>query len=128
MYEQDYIMRLIKEMVRTILKLLFNIDVEAPDEKLLNDAECKAKLSRLREMIEKGEINEAEDYLYKCIDKTRADGLMTGILFYYYLNEKSNDFLEKHGFSRDEVKQGLSDWVSVYGLDELFDDERGLLE
>ncbi len=26
MFEQDYIMRLIKEMVRALLKLLFNID------------------------------------------------------------------------------------------------------
>ena len=30
MYEQDYIMRLIKEMVRAVLKLLFHIDTETP--------------------------------------------------------------------------------------------------
>ena len=41
MYEQDYIMRLIKEMVRAILKLLFNIDTESPSSELLKDAEEK---------------------------------------------------------------------------------------
>jgi len=122
MYEQDYIMRIIKEMIRTILKLLFHIDVESPDETLLKDTECKAKLNKLRQMFENGDINGAENMLFTWIDKTRADGLMTGILFYYYLNEKSDAFLEEHGFSRDEVKQGLSDWVSGYGFDELFEE------
>lgn len=122
MYEQDYIMRIIKEMIRTILKLLFNIDMESPDENLLQDVECKEKLDKLRQMLENGDINGAESMLYTWIDKTRADGLMTGILFYYYLNEKSDAFLGEHGFSRDEVKQGLSDWVSGYGIDELVDE------
>lgn len=27
MFEQDYVMRLIKEMIRAVLKLLFNIDM-----------------------------------------------------------------------------------------------------
>lgn len=122
MYEQDYIMRIIKEMIRTILKLLFHIDVDCPDEKLLKDTECKAKLNKLRNMLERGDINEAENMLFTWIDKSRPDGFMTGILFYYYLNEKSDTFLEEHGFSRDEVKQGLSDWVSGCGLDELLDE------
>ena len=30
MVEEDYIMRLIKEMVRSILKMLFHIDMEIP--------------------------------------------------------------------------------------------------
>ena len=41
MFEQDYIMRLIKEMVRTILKLLFNIDTESPTAELLEGKEEK---------------------------------------------------------------------------------------
>ena len=38
MFEQDYVMRLIKEMVRAILKLLFNIDTDSPSAELLEDA------------------------------------------------------------------------------------------
>jgi hypothetical protein len=42
-FEQDYVMRLIKEMVRAILKLLFNIDTDSPTTELLEDSEEKAK-------------------------------------------------------------------------------------
>ena len=34
MFEQDYIMRLINEMVRAILKMIFNIDTESPSAEL----------------------------------------------------------------------------------------------
>ncbi len=39
MFEQDYVMRLIKEMVRAILKLLFHIDTESPTVELLENKE-----------------------------------------------------------------------------------------
>lgn len=34
MLEEDYIMRLIKEMIRAIIKALFNVDTESPTEEL----------------------------------------------------------------------------------------------
>ena len=67
MYEQDYIMRLINEMVRTILKLLFNIDTESPSSELLKNAEEKQTLESLLDMIDEGRINEAENTLYDSI-------------------------------------------------------------
>lgn len=38
MLEEDYIMRLIKEMIRAIIKVLFNVDTESPTEELLDFA------------------------------------------------------------------------------------------
>ena len=64
MYEQDYIMRLIQEMVRVILKLLFNIDTESPSAELIEDAEEKQTLESLLDMVDDGRINEAENSLY----------------------------------------------------------------
>lgn len=34
MLEEDYIMRLIKEMIRAIIKVVFNVDTESPTEEL----------------------------------------------------------------------------------------------
>ena len=39
MFEQDYVMRLIKEMVRAILKLLFQMDTQSPTAELLENEE-----------------------------------------------------------------------------------------
>ena len=64
MFEQDYVMRLIKEMVRAILKLLFNIDTESPTVELLENKEEQETLENLLDMVDVGEINEAENRLF----------------------------------------------------------------
>lgn len=116
MYEQDYIMRLIKEMVRSILMLLFNIDTESPSSELLEDAEEKQTWESLLDMIDEGRINEAENSLYDSIENWDKSGLEIALLFYSYLNDKTDEFLEEHDFNRDEVKQGLEDITSRYGV------------
>ena len=65
MFEQDYVMRLIKEMIRVILKLLFNIDVETPTTRLIEKEEKKATSKALLDMIDKGAINEAENIIFE---------------------------------------------------------------
>lgn len=116
MFEQDYVMRLIKEMVRAILKLLFNINTESLSAELLENAEKKQALESLLDMVDDGRIDEAENGLYDLIEDLDKSGLETALLFYSYLNDKSDDFLEDNNFSREEVKQGLQDITSRYGL------------
>ena len=65
MFEQDYVMRLIKEKVRAILKILFKINTETPTEELFENKEEKETLENLLEMIDNGKINEEKkiDYM-----------------------------------------------------------------
>lgn len=65
MFEQDYVMRIIKEMVRAILKLLFNIDTDSPSTELLEDEKEQQKLDALLDMVDAGSINEAENIIYE---------------------------------------------------------------
>ena len=81
MYEQDYIMRLIKEMVRTLLKLLFNIDSPSPSAELLENDEQRQTLESLLNMIDEGRINEAENRLYDIIETSDRGDLKTALLF-----------------------------------------------
>ena len=117
MFEQDYIMRLIKEMVRAILKLLFNIDTDSPSTDLLKETEDKAMPESLMNMIDDGRIDEAENKIYEITEERDKKNLEIAILFYSYLNDKSDAFLEEHNFSREEVMQGLKDVLSRYGID-----------
>ncbi len=57
MYEQDYIMRLIKEMLRAILKLLFNIEMENPAADIFNNSQKQETLKLLIVLIDEGKIN-----------------------------------------------------------------------
>lgn len=128
MYEQDYIMRLIREMVRALLKFLFQIDMENPTEELFEERSQKETYQILQKLIDAGEINEAENRLYALLDtgdrnkpaETKLAGttsdLKLALLFYAYLNEKTDDFLEAHDYSREEIQAGLDQIISQYGL------------
>lgn len=116
MFEQDYIMRLIKEMVRAILKLLFNIDSESPTAKLLENKEQKETLENLLDLVDAGKINEAENRLYDFISDSDMGSLEIALLFYSYLNDKTDAFLEENAFSREEVKSGMKNLVDMFGL------------
>lgn len=117
MVEQDYIMRLIHEMVRALLKLLFNINTESVTEELLEDAALKDELVKLQELVDKGRINQAENELYDLMDRIDSEKLKMAMLFYSYVNEKDNDFLEKNDYSREEVEAGIKDVLKRSGMD-----------
>ena len=117
MFEQDYVMRLVKEMVRTILKILFHIDTDSPIDELLKTSEEKETLNELLDLVDKGNINEAENWLYDLISEGNQSGLEFALLFYSYLNDKPDEFLEQNNYSREEIKLGLKDTSSRYGLD-----------
>lgn len=117
MIEQDYVMRMIREMVRAILKIMFHIDTETPAAELLEAAEDRAVLERLCGMTDEGRINEAENDIYALVEDGDQNGLKIALLFYSYLNEKSDAFLETNNFSRAEVEAGVRIIAGKYGLD-----------
>lgn len=119
MFERDYIMRMIKEMVRAIIKLLFGIDTQSPTAELLQDAEQKQTLEELYDLVDAGEICEAENRVIEQAESGDRSDLEIAVLFYSYLNDKSDAFLEEHRFSREEVMQGLKDVAARHGLGEM---------
>lgn len=116
MFEQDYVMRLIKEMVRVILKLLFHVDTESPTAELLENKEEKETLENLLDLIDAGKINEAENRLSDLVDGADRGSLEIALLFYSYLNDKSDEFLKENDFSREEIKLGMERVFDVFGL------------
>ena len=116
MVEQDYIIRMIKEMVRVILKLLFNIDLDSPTTELFKNEQKQSLLNDLLNRIDEGDINNAENELFSIIENREKEDLEIAILFYSYLNDMDDDFLLEHDFSREEVKSGLQAILSKYGF------------
>lgn len=123
MFEQDYVMRLIKELVRAILKLVYNIDTSSPMADILEDKEARQTLDDLLDLDDRGNINEAENYLYDVISDYNVASLEMALLFYSYLNDKTDDFLEHNDFSREEIKMGIEDianWFGLSGISKIF--------
>lgn len=120
-FEKDYIMRIVKEMVRMLLKLLFDIDTTRSMDDVISEAEEKETLERLLSMIDSGLVNEAENELYEITldgDKTH---LKTALIFYYHLAKKDEEFLARHGYTQEEVKEGVEDLIDRYGVKDIAD-------
>ena len=119
MFEQDYIMRLIKELIRTILKLLFHINTDALTIELLEDEEEKETMEALLDMVDEGNINQAENKIFELVeDKANLEMIL---LFFSYLNDKPDEFLAENDFSRKELQDDLKYVLSEYGLDSMMD-------
>ena len=115
-YERDYIKRLIRDIARTLAKLLLGIDTETPTVELLEDTEKKQLAFSLLETADAGDINGAENLLYAMLEENPEGSLEIGLIFYSHLNEKSDEFLESHDFSREEVEDGLRHIAAIFGL------------
>lgn len=118
MYEQDYILRLIKNMIRMALSFFCDVDIKSPSLEFLEDEQSNNTLSELIQLIDCGEINEAENKLFKISEAGNKNSLKLSLLFYSHLNEKDDDFLEQHNFTREEVKAGVEDIMAMHGLND----------
>ena len=114
--EKDYIMRMIKEMVRVLFSLAFGkkyVSVELEKE---NKYEVSGKnLKNFLNMIDLGQINEAENILLDSIDYTNKNEVMAVALFYQYLSEKDNQFLENNNYTKEEVLSGFKQLLMKSG-------------
>lgn len=118
--EKDYIMRMIKEMVRVLFSLAFGkkyVSVELEKE---NKYEVSGKnLKIFLNMIDLGQINEAENILLNSIDYTNKNEVMAVALFYQYLSEKDNQFLENNNYTKEEVLSGFKQLLMKSGYSDL---------
>lgn len=118
--EKDYIMRIIKEMVRVLFSLMLGKQyqsVELPEE---NKYEVSGKtLEEFEKMVDAGLINEAENVLLESIDYTKKEEVFAAILFYQYVSEKDNDFLAVHNYSKEEALDGIKRLAEQQGYGQI---------
>lgn len=118
--EKDYIMRMIKEMVRILFSLIYGkkyVSVELEKE---NKYEVSGKnLKSFLVMIDSGQINEAENILLDNIDYANNDEVMAAALFYQYLSEKDSEFLINNNYTKEEVLSGFKQLLVQSGYNNL---------
>ena len=118
--EKDYIMRMIKEMVRVLFSLMFgkkyvSVELEKENKYEVSGNNLKIFLN----MIDLGQINEAENILLDSIDYTNKNEVMAVALFYQYLSEKDNQFLENNNYTKEEVLSGFKQLLMKSGYSDL---------
>lgn len=88
-YQDDYVMRTISDLVRAIARLVLgksDIDYDLPeDEDKYTDLDRIYK--RLKDLVDEGNINDAENLLTDELDTDSLDCLEMALTFYMYLNQ-----------------------------------------
>ena len=59
--------------------------------------------------------------LLEDIDYSRKEDIASAVVFYQYLGEKPDSFLEQHNFSRQEVLDGLNYLAECAGYAQVVD-------
>ncbi len=119
MVEEDYILKLVQELVRSLLKMVFGIDTDSPTSELLESEEDREHFNKLVEMVEQGNITDAESEVIEATEDMSNEGLLLALVFFHYLNEKSDRFLEDNGYDRVDLKESLRDIVTKYGYESM---------
>ncbi len=118
--EKDYYMRVVHELVRTLIRLVFRKEIYKDEEKTV-PLEVLEQYKKLTAMIDDGQINEAENLLLDGMEADSRAYFELTLLFYEKLNAKTDEFLEEHDYSREEVLDGIKYVVDFYGYGSLMD-------
>ena len=120
-YEKDYIMRLIHGIARILARMLFNRELdEAGGYAMVMEEAERENDDYLRQMVDAGKVNEAEEKLCDLIASTSWEEKQKAALvlsFYDYLNGKDDEFLARANFSREEIITGLEDGMKAVGME-----------
>ena len=116
-YENDIIMRQVRDMTRMLAKILFGKNTATYEYKEEDRHTATDSLyARLIALVDAGKINEAENRLYEELERDEEGTFEVAIGFYDYLNELPEEFLEEHDYSKEEVKEGAQSLADRKGL------------
>lgn len=113
----DFIEREIEGLARFVAKTFMQRDLPS-EEMITEDGALSPELflkHMLSQLIAEGNINRAEDMLFEWIDESpRPDYLPVACWFYETLNKLSDEQLDRAGFPRGEIAEGLAKIKGIY--------------
>ena len=115
--EKDYILRMIKDLTKSIAHLILGkaeIEYELPEDNQYSKVDIL--YVKLIELVNLGQINEAEDLLFDEINPSDMRQFEMAMSFYLYLNDFGDDYLERNNYSRDEITEGIKSICEEYGV------------
>ena len=116
-YENDFIMRQVRDITRILAKILFRQNTATYEYQTEDHTTASDSLyARLIAMVDEGKINEAENRLFEELECDEEGIFEAALGFYDYLNSLPEEFLEEHNYTRDEVKEGAQSLADRKGL------------
>jgi hypothetical protein len=118
-FNNDYIMRQLENMTRALANILFDRDIPAVEliDVYGNLTSSGILYHRLRHQVAEGKICQAEDLLFDEIRRNPLPAhLSAAVEFYNDLSRLTDSDLERGGFSRMEISEGIKDVMKLYEI------------
>lgn len=112
-YENDLVARQIESLVQIASKILFGKNAVTYER--TGDVTDELYDS-INSLIENKEFGECEDIIYDNFDLSNDAYLILAIDYYHRLNAYDDDTLEDADFERDEVRDGLMEFMRKCGI------------
>lgn len=119
--EQDYIMKMIHQLIEVLLGDIFKGKEKVLEENINKSEKQTEKYNKLKYLVDNYNVNQAENLLFKNIDINNIEDFKLALLFYQYVNGKDNEFLQKSNYTREEIEQGIKDISKKYGYENIVD-------
>jgi|SRR5699024_5465783 len=116
MYQEDWLLRQIENMIRTVVRIIFkkdDINYRINEE---NYTKTDLLYKQILELLKELKINEAENLLFESIDSDDQNYLKIALDFYQRLNKLSDEELEKGNFTREEISLGIEDVLKEFNI------------
>ena len=114
--EKDYFMRQVQMAARMLALTLFQkeqTEYRLPEGQPQSEAD--RRYLQMRERVDRGEVNEAENLLFEKTDWSDLRFLEVALDFYDRLNGWSEEELAACGYSHEEVEEGLREVAGRFG-------------
>ena len=117
MFEQDYIMRQIKEITAVMAKVLFGAKTDQSFY-MLQEVE-RQKAFALIEKMHNGEVQDAVDEVNKLADNNTKENLMIGLEFYADLSDMDEKFFAEKGYSLIKAREDFRSFAEKFGMQQM---------
>ena len=117
MFEQDYIMRQIKEMTAVCARVFFGKKTYESFP-MLQEAE-RQKVHALITQVKNGEPKEAVLELDKLTDNNTKENLIIGLEFLSQLSDLDDDFFSDNNYSLVMAREDFKHFAKKFGMEQM---------
>ncbi len=110
-YDNDIISRQIEALIHLASKILLGSNYEP-----YTQGSCDELRHSIDSLMTDNSIGECEDLIFDSFDPQSDDYIRLVIDFYHRLNTLDDETLEEADFERDEVRDGLMEFMGMCGI------------
>ncbi|WP_028517749.1 DUF6483 family protein [Ruminococcus flavefaciens] len=117
MYEEDFIMRQIREITAVIAKVVFG--KKADSMTLMLHQRERQKVEYLADKVKDGEIQDAVEELDRLADNNTKENLMIGLEFYAQLSDMDEEYFINSGYSFGKMRDDFKRFAKKFGMEQM---------